>query len=473
VRRGDLVSQITPGFRVLMTGARTRLAGSVAVPVLLYVHTGSDNNQIYPQVALTGNAELIERFFFVDADVNVSQQFLTPFGARPQDLATTTDNRYTSQFYRVSPYIRGEAPNNVSYELRNENIWSNLNDTPTTVDGVPISTSNSYTNHTIGRIGRDPLPFGWQIDYDRNDVRFTDQDGQLMELARLRLRYRVGPTLELAASGGYERNDFPFTDYEGAIYGAGYRWRPNPILASEGFYEYRFFGSSYSFSFDYRTPLSVLSVNASRLITTYPQQLAALPAGGNVPLLLDRIFSSRIVDPTERQRVVDQVIRDRGLPETLAGSLTLYTQQVTLQNNAVVTMGLLGARNSIFLNGTYLRQEPIAGSGDPLPPELSGLNDNTQYGANLIWTHQLTPLVTVGANLGWARTISNDPIVLPGFEGALERTNLTAVRALVSRPLSPRTTVYAGARYQRQTSNLPGNDYSEAAAFAGLNYQFR
>jgi hypothetical protein len=33
--------------------------------------------------------------------------------------------------------------------------------------------------------------------------------------------------------------------------------------------------------------------------------------------------------------------------------------------------------------------------------------------------------------------------------------------------------VYAGARYQVQTSNLQGNEYNEAAVFAGLSYQFR
>jgi uncharacterized protein (PEP-CTERM system associated) len=473
-RRGDLVTQITPGFRVVEKGARTSLEGSVSLPILLYVNTGAENNSVYPQVSLLGNAELIERFFFVDAAANVSQQFLTPFGPQPQDLASATNNRYTSQLYRVSPYIKGEATGNIDYELRNDNIWSNLNDTPTTLDGVPVNATNSYTNQTIGRITRQPRPLGWQVDYRRNDVRFTDQGPQLMELGRLRLLYQPDPTLGLGVSGGYERNEFPFSDYSGTIYGFGYEWRPDAVTSSEGFWEHRFFGSSYLFRFNRRTPLSALEIRASRNITTYPQQLAELPAGGAVAELLNSLFSSRIVDPTERQRIVDQFIRDRGLPETLGGGpVIVYTQQVTLQDSANVTLGMIGVRNSIFLNVGYLRQEPIAGSGDELPPLLAGFNDNTQYGVNVVWTHRVTPWVTVGATASWSRTTPNETTVVPGTGGTLGTTNLTTVRALASSPLSPRTSVYAGARYQVQTSNLQGNEYNEAAVFAGLSYQFR
>src|SRR5213075_21442 len=183
---------------------------------------------------------------------------------------------------------------------------------------------------------------------------------------------QVDPTLQLQVSGGYERNDFPFSSYSGPTYGVGYNWRPSPVTSSEAFWEHRFFGSSYGFKLDYRTPLSVWTLNASRGITSYPQQLAALPTGGEVATLLNSLFSSRITDPAERQRIVDQVIRDRGLPSTLSGPVTLYTQQITLQESASANVGLLSARNSIFLSVFYVRSEPIAGSGNSLPPLLAG-----------------------------------------------------------------------------------------------------
>jgi uncharacterized protein (PEP-CTERM system associated) len=323
----------------------------------------------------------------------------------------------------------------------------------------------------IGKISREPVPFGWQVDYNRNDVRFTDQDPQLMELARLRLLYQLDAPLQVGVDVGYERNDFPFSESSGAIYGVGYKWHPSAITSSEGFWEHRFFGSSYGFNLDHRTPLSVWSMNASRGITSYPQQLAALPAGGDVQRLLNSLFS-RIIDPAERQRLVDQVIRDRGLPNTLASPVTLYTQQITLQEAANTTLGLLGARNSVFFSGSYLRQQPITASGNALPPDLAGFNNNTQYGANIVWTHQLTPLMSLGTNLSWTRTVPNAAIVLPGGSDSLGTTNLTSLQVFLSTQLSARTTVYTGARYQVQTSNVPDNEFNEAAIFVGVNHVF-
>jgi uncharacterized protein (PEP-CTERM system associated) len=471
-RRGDLVSQITPGFRVTETGPHSSVTGSVSVPILLYVKTGGENNRVYPQVDLTGNAELVPQFLFVDGSANVSQQFFTPFGAQPSDLSTTTNNRYTSQLYRISPYLKGDAGSNMRYELRDDNVWSLVNDAPSTLNEISFNTSNSYTNHVIGKIERDPLPYGWQVDYDRNDIKFKDQDPQLTELGRLRLLYQPDPSLQAGGSLGYERNDFPLTTYSGMIYGLGYKWRPSPTTASEGYWEHRYFGSSYGLTFDHRTPLSVWTLNVTRGTTSYPQQLAALPAGGVVAPLLNQLFSSRIVDPTERQRVVDQVIRDRGLPDVLSAPVTLYTQQLTLQESANATVGLLGARNSTFFRGFYLRTQPIAGSGDPLPPALAGSNDNEQFGASVVWTHQLTPLVTMGANFSWSRTIPKATLELATGEN-LNSTSTTYVRAFLSAPVSARTTVYGGARYQVQRSNVPTNEYNEAAVYLGLNYAFR
>jgi len=473
-RQSDLVTRLTPGVDISGTTARSSLVGSILLPILLYARTGEENNRVEPLVNLQGKSELVERFFYVDGAINVSQQFYSPFGARPDNLDNATNNRYTSQLYRITPYIKGEGTQRISYELRDDNIWNVLNNAPSALGGVPVTTSNSYTNQLIGTLSREPVPFGWQIDYNRSDVRFTDQpDTQLSELGRLRALYQPDPVVQLSASGGYEHNAFPFTTYNGPIYGVGYKWRPSPLLSSDGYWEHRYFGSSYGFSLDYRTPLSVWSASASRTTTSYPQQLASLPAGADVAALLNTLFSSRVIDPGQRQQLVDEVIRVRGLPGTLLGPVTLYTQQVTLQESANLTFGLLGARNSIFFSGTYLRSEPIAGSGDPLPPSLAGLNDNTQYGANIAWNHQLTELVSTGANLSWSRTVPNAPILLPGEAQPLATTNLTALRVFFSAPVSLRTTVYGGARYQVQTSNSQFNEYNEAAAFIGFRYAFR
>ena len=107
----DLVTEITPTLHITEKTPRTSLNGSIAVQGLLYARTGAENNQLYPLANLLGNAELVDRFFFVEAAVVASQQFFTPFGAQPVNIANATDNRYTSVTYRVSPYIQGTSGN--------------------------------------------------------------------------------------------------------------------------------------------------------------------------------------------------------------------------------------------------------------------------------------------------------------------------------------------------------------------------
>ena len=175
------------------------------MPILLYART-SENNYVAPQVAIAGNAELIEKFLFIDTSINVSQQYQTPFGAVPNNLANATNNRYTAQSYTVSPYIRGSLPNNLDYELRDNNSWAVAN-------GVGNSSGNSYTNELTGHVTREPLPLGWSLSYDRTAltvdrtaVREVDRPDERTQIARAIALYRVDSTLQLSGSVGYEDN---------------------------------------------------------------------------------------------------------------------------------------------------------------------------------------------------------------------------------------------------------------------------
>src|SRR5262249_21584501 len=148
--------------------------------------------------------------------------------------------------------------------------------------------------------------------------RFTDQKPQITQLARFRGIYEYGPQLEVSGSIGYEDNSYPLTDYRDVIYGIQTHYRPTERTNLIAGWEHRFFGASYLFTLDHRMPLSVWNFNFYRNITTYTQQLAALPAGGgNVPALLNDILQTRIPDPTQRQTAVDQLIAQQGLPQTV------------------------------------------------------------------------------------------------------------------------------------------------------------
>ncbi len=110
------------------------------------------------------------------------------------------------------------------------------------------------------------------------------------------------------------------------------------------------------------------------------------------------MFTSRIPDPAQRQQAVNTLIQSQGLPQVLSGPVNLYTEQITLNRNISATVGLVGARNSLFLTMYQTRSQPISGSGSILPPLIAGENDNTQTGASVVWSHKLTPITTANLN---------------------------------------------------------------------------
>ena len=457
--RSDLVTEVTPTLTFTGRSSRATLDGTVSVPFLFYLHTGSFNDNYFPLADVRGRLEAIEKFFYVEGLVSVTQPFLTPFGAQPIDLTNATQNRYTSSVYRVSPYIQGGNPGVAQYLLRNDSTWANL-------DGEPIKTSNSYTSEWTGRIDTPVVPLGWRAEFDLVSVKFTDQDPQRTNVARVGPRYAYDPATLLSAHVGYEDNQYPLSDYAGAVYGVGIEWQPTERTKVVGTWEHRFFGSSYLFTFDHRTPLSVWSFTASRLISSYPQQLGTLAAGGNVPAMLDQLFVSRISDPAQRLQAVNAFIGSRGLPTELSSPVDVYTQQITLNENLSATMGLLGARNSLFITIFRLNSQPISGSGLILPPALSFGNDNTQLGASLAWSHSLTPFTTVNLTANALRTEAN------GASG--ETTNQGSARLAVASKLSPDTSVFGGVRYQTFRSDIAiAADYTESAIFAGISHFFR
>jgi uncharacterized protein (PEP-CTERM system associated) len=454
--KSDLVTQFTPGFSIVEKGARSSLNGSVSIPMLLYARTGSDNNKVYPSVNLVGNIEPLERLFFVDGAVIVSQQYLNPFGSRPSSLATVTSNRYTAEIYRISPYFKGVAHGDINYELRDSNTWS-------TSGGTQISTNRSYTNEVLANVSKDPTPVGWSAEYNRASVKFPDQAALVTQLGRARVIWQIDPQLQLFTGAGYENNHYIFADFRDTIYNVGGRWRPTERTLMSGDWEHRFFGSSYHLTFDHRTPLSVWTVRAARDVTSYPQQLAGLPAGLDIATYLNQLFLTSIPDPIQRAALIAQIIQSGGLPLFLAGGINLYTQQATVQQSATASLGLLGARNSVFFTVFRLRSEPVAGAEQPVSGQLAAFNDNTQTGGGIAWTYKLTPSLSLNTTADGLRTVANPPQV--------GKTNQGSVRTTLTSPVTANTTVYAGARYQRLHSDV-ATDYNEVAVYVGLTHTF-
>jgi len=455
-RRSDLVSELTPSISFGEKGARTTLNGTITVPFVIYARNG-DKNAAYPSANLLGDVKLIDDFFHVEGSVVVAQQYFNPLGAQPAGFENTTQNRYRSSTYRVSPYVRGATPDGTRYELRESSVWSELG-------GAPTGTGNSRYMQWTGRASNTESMFGWQANVEHTDFYFNNADPIRTDLASVVGVYTVDPQLRLDIRGGYEQDHFALEDVHGPIYGAGFEWRPTQRTKVLGSWEHHFFGAAYQLSVDHRMALSVWSLSASRNITTFPQQLANLPAGGDVATLLNGLFLATIPDPVERQQAIDQFIRDRGLPSVLSSALNLYSQQILLQESQTASVGLVGARNTVLLTVFNVRSEPIVASGTALPPLLAAGQNSRQIGVNVLWSHKLSPSLVLDASIQHFRAVANFP-----SEG---RTNQSSGRLMLTSPLSPKTSAFAGVRYQTLNSDV-ASGYNETAAFVGVTHTFR
>jgi uncharacterized protein (PEP-CTERM system associated) len=466
----DFATSLAAGLIVRGEGARVQLNGSLAASWQLYARE-SHNNSIAPRVNLLGRVEAIENVAFVEAEASVAQTFATPFGPQPADLVNATNNRYTSQTYRISPYIQGRVPGtSVTYQLRDDNIWtiaSQFGDS--SVRDLP----NTYLNELKGSVSSAGTPAGWTGEFERTHYAPSGGDAvgsYTIAVARGIGTYKVDPQLQVSLRAGYEKDRFPLSGSQNVIYGAGGQWNPTDRTKISGFWEHRFFGSSYSLDASHRLPRVSMSAKFARQLNTYPQSALTIPAGADVAAFVDAAFTTRIPDPAERALAVQQFLAQSALPPTLATPVNVFSAQVQLQTTGNVTAVLLGARHSIALNAFYLKSVAISGEGSPLPPALQFGQDSTQSGGGASYSHRITSHTNLTASATYSRTEGNRN------DGALADLGSRNVYFNVgaTTTFGARTSANAGVSYSRYRpeDGIDSAGTSAWNAFVGLNYRF-
>ena len=249
--QGDFVTSFTGALQIDGEGARLKVNGSIGGTVTLYAGQ-TENNSFAPQVNLSGTLEAIEKFAYLDARANVSQTFISPFGAQPANLVNATQNRYTQQTYELSPYIQGRlGSTDVTYQVRDDNYWTVASNYGNSSSGVP----NTYANALSASLNSAAKQGSWSLTYDRlyydnglanatnnPDVVDVGAGATTTQIARLIVTYQIDPFLQIAPRIGYEKDDFPLRSTSDVVYGIGGQWNPGDRTQVGGFWEHRFFG---------------------------------------------------------------------------------------------------------------------------------------------------------------------------------------------------------------------------------------
>jgi uncharacterized protein (PEP-CTERM system associated) len=450
-------------------GARVKLRGTLSATGVFYGGQ-SASNSFAPGASVFGQVEAIEKFFFVEATANVTQTYATPFGPQPPTLSIPTQNRYTSESYSVSPYIKGVLASSVNYLVRDDSIWT----TSQNYGDSSVRPPSTYYNNLVAQLGSAYSgPNGWTAEYSREYYDPGTEPGSFtLQLARLVDSYSIDPQLQLSARVGYEKDQFPAESAignttEGAFYGAGAHWRPTDRTDLNGWWEHHYYGSSYDWTLTHRLPNVALAAHFSRGLSTFPQLMLLIPAGVPVAQFLDAAFTTRIPDPVERARAIQQFLAQSGLPPSLASPLNVYATSVTLQTSASLTAVWIGGLNSIAF--TIYRSESEAVVTQSALPEPFNLGTNSiQTGGSASLSHRVSPVTNFVATAGYTTTTPT----ASGEALGNVRSHNYYTSASLSTAFTPKTNGSVGITYYIfDADNLSGHQ-STLSLFAGITHTF-
>lgn len=448
VEHGDWVTELRPGLR---WDARSgRVVGSVQYSLGLNHHSKEYSGEnVQNQLSANLSAEAIDRWMYVDASANVSQQARSAFGTQTvagsqQDNA----NRVEVGNFFLSPYVRGIFGSAVSYEAR---LTASATNARRSKEGDSTAVGGALTVSSVagGNIG-------WAITGSRTKLDYRIGRETVNDRYSASLQFLFDADFIAVLRGGQEATDV--ADVQRRTYdnwGAGLTWRPDPRTRVQGDYDERYFGRSYRVLVDHRMARSSVQFNSSRDVVG-----GGDPNNTNVRITLYDLFyaqaASEFPDPVVRDAFVRAFLRANGLdPNTTVAGGFLNTA-VTVQERHQLALSYSGLRFSTSLQAFSSSSKVVEASTSALPQE-----DTRQWGYVGTAAYRLSP--TQSVSLTGSRLLTRATPTRPGSE--LKSAGLSYLEQF-----GRRTAISFGARYSVFNSAL--DPYREAAVSASLSQRF-
>jgi uncharacterized protein (PEP-CTERM system associated) len=451
----DWVTQVNPGISIAATGARLRF-NATYTPEVIYYARAQKNNHLFQRGNAVGNAELAKQLLFVDAGTFVSQQNVSLRGPLTLSNINTTGNLATVRTFFVSPYLRRDFGSDVQGEARfTYSAWNSDNTT-----AVSDSTANLINLQLASGPAYKLLT--WNLSYAREAVHYKNQQDTNAEVILANARRLITPTVGLLAQAGYE-------DYKSGVVGpasqgprwsAGFDWTPTPRTRLAATAGERFFGHTYYLDFRHRTRLTAWSTGYSENVTSTRAESFA-PIATSTASYLDPLFQSSISDPEARQKAVDELIAQRGLPPRLGAPVNFFSGQLFLVKRWQASAGILGVRNVLIANVFMETRDALAGS--VVTGDFAASNTIRQTGTGLLWNWRVT------AQNAWTLSVNYTRNEFPGIARV---DDLTQVRMGLTRQFHPRLSGSLNYRRQQNDSNQSASSYTENAVLATLRMRF-
>ena len=452
-RQSELITQLSPGLHFSSNAGRIRGQLDYSLNGYFYARDSQSNNY---QNLLNAKvkAEAIENFAFIDAAASISQQSISAFGTQSPDSALQTSNQSEVSTYSLSPHLRGSFAGLATYEARanyavlRSGSFQSAN-SKTTGGSIDVSSERSSS----GRLG-------WALDLTRESISYEQGRRTESDRANVSLNLSATPELVLSARGGRELNDIATLEKEGhKTWGASLDWRPSERTHFNATRDKRFFGSSHSVTFDYRTPRTVWKFSDTRDISSGSD--AVTGSAQTAHDLLFSQFASLAPDPAQRELLVQAFLRNNGIS---AGTLVnggFLTSAVSVQRHQDFSLAFTGIRTTVILmafQSESTRLDSLAAASD----DLSGGGVIKQRGGGVTVAYRLTPASSLTGNFVLLKSSASSNATLASDEKSLTLAWTGRLGPHASVSLSGRHVIF-------DSSTSP---YHESALIAGLTFQF-
>ncbi len=456
-QKSDLSLTMRPRISARWEGSGLRADLQASASVFGNTSGASQNGRNRSSIELRGafNAVLIEPVFTLDGEVQLRDINTDPFAPTVQNSGNT--DRRTEQLYRLTPRL--ELPLSPDSELLAQ---SNLNLT----DNGAGAGAQRYGHESLVRYERRPLPVGGSLELSRTDSEAPELADSRYSLTTVRARASllVSDELLLDATVGHDEGDTSGGNISRALYGIGARWTPGPRTSIDAHLERRFFGTGGSLEINHRMPWMALSLRFSRRPGATPAQLSGDARPGDLPVLLDKILTTRVADPAQRQEQVSELLDRRGFDRRLQDTVDQVAAYPQLQTRLEASVLLLGRRTSASLN-LYTQASRQLEIGSALAG-ASIIADSRQRGGTLQITHLLTPMMSANVTMQWSRITG---LAARAGDSSAQRN----YRFTVQQQVAPRTNLVAGLERREFTSTAAGqSSFDENRVFVGISHRF-
>lgn len=455
-----LITTVSPGISIIRNSGALRGSLDYSLNGIVYIKS-NQGSQLQNSLSANGQAEIIPRTFYVDAQANVGQQNASAFGlqaaptlgSQSQVSALDNPNRRETGTLNVSPLLHGQLGGVASMDLRG-------NFSITEVRGSGLGDSRG-TGVTLRASQLAPGALSWYALATTQQTRPWGARSNRTSSVTGGLNYRPDPDWAFSANAGRERNDYLAAGgggsaQDGFTGGVTADWTPTPRTRVNGSWQRHQYGNSHGLSFEHRMVHAVVRLSDTRTVT-----LGNTGATGGVRTVYDLyflLFASIEPDPVKRDALVRAYLLSQGQSPDMPASLGFLSTGPSQLRNQLLSFTLQGVRSNVTAS---VGRAVTSRLGDNLNQgDLANNSRIEQRSYSLTGSYQLTPVSALSFTASRQESIG-DPNT--------PRTQLSALTANWTGRLGTRISVQLGARHSRFEGV---SSYSENAAYANLTQQF-